>query len=114
MTKPLPHYGMIQEKLVVLPSEIERQQKRQKRFVKLPYLWIDRLAVAKRMATYRVAHHILRKNFERSGQSFPLPNGIVPGVDRSAKHDALRELERLGLIRVERRPNKSPVIRVLS
>jgi hypothetical protein len=85
-----------------------------KEFVKLPVVWIERL-VGLSSKTVTVAHHILLLHFKNHGQPFPLPNGQLSakGVDREMKSWALAELERVGLIEVERRPKKSPIVRPL-
>jgi hypothetical protein len=46
----------------------------------------------------------------------PLSNvaGVRFGLDRSAKHRALGWLEGAGLIRVERKPGRAPVVTILS
>jgi len=43
------------------------------------------------------------------------PNGMlgIDGVSRRSKWRALNDLERRGLITVERRPGRSPIVRLL-
>ena len=104
---------IIERRVGFVPQKI---QKRQGQFVKVPWVWIDRLAKARHISTYRVALRVLHLHWKRSGQQFALSNGMLEmdGVNRWGKWDALHELEQLGLIRVERRPRKSPVITVIS
>ena len=80
----------------------------------VPWSWVERLAKARFTATYRVALHILYRHWKGGGESFTLSNGAVAmeGVGRRAKWRALGELERLGLITVERRPRRTPLIAV--
>jgi hypothetical protein len=87
-------------------------KKRWRRFVKFPGLWTERLAKARHIATYRVALRVLQKHWQGRGRPFPLPNNIE-GVTRWAKSAALAELEQFGLIRLERRLRKSPVVTVV-
>jgi len=81
----------------------------------VPGIWTERLTKARYTATYRAAHHILRRHWEGGGEPFTLSNGAMAleGVGRCAKWRALRELEQLGLIRIERRKRKSPRITTL-
>jgi hypothetical protein len=98
-------------KLAVVPRKI---QKRRQQFVIVPWGWIERLAKTASANTYRVALHLLYEHWRGSGQSFLLPNGMLAmeGVTRFAKWRALAELEELGLVSVEKRPNRSPKLTV--
>jgi hypothetical protein len=87
-------------------------KKRRQRFVIFPQPWIERLSEARHISTYRVALRVLQRHGQCGGRPFPLPNNIE-GVGRWAKSAALSELEELGLIRVERRQRKSPVVTVI-
>ena len=105
--------ALVESRVGYVPRKI---QKRRQQFVKVPWTWIERLSEARHISTYRVALHVLHLNWKRSGRSFVLPNGMLrkEGVNRWGKWDALQELEQLGLIHIERRPRKSPVITVIS
>jgi uncharacterized membrane protein len=72
-----------------------RSRKRRPHFIQVPLLWVERLDGAGGQ-TYRVALWLL-----------------IEGVSRQAKWKALRDLERRGLITVERRSRRSPLVRVL-
>jgi hypothetical protein len=98
-------------RLAVVPRKI---QKRREQFVMVPWRWLDLLATTSSANTYRVVMHLLYEHWRRNGQSFPLPNGMLRlgGVTRQAKWRALVELERLGLVSVEKRPNRSPKVTV--
>jgi hypothetical protein len=93
----------------VVPKKL---QKRHEHFVKVPHWWIERLARARHISTYRVALRVLYRHWKSRGQPFALGNGAmaVEGVNRWRKWDGLRELEHLELITVERRPRKSPLV----
>ena len=69
----------------------------------MPGTWIERLATARYIASYRLALHILYRHWKGGGEPFTLSNGMVAmeGVGRRAKWRALQELEQLGLITVE-------------
>ena len=99
-------------KLAVVPKKIRR---RRKHFVQMPWPWLERLAGATGQ-TYRVALCLLYLHWKK-GKDGPikLANGMlrIDGVSRQSKWRALNDLERRGLIAVERRPRRSPVIRVL-
>ena len=75
----------------------------------------ERLAEARYIATYRVALHLLYQTWKRGGQPVLLPNGplIAEGIALGTKWRALKELERLGLITIERRKRKAPRITAL-
>jgi hypothetical protein len=82
------------------------------RFIKLPLVWIERLDKIKASgSTYRLAVHILRKAWQRRGSTVTIPN--IPQVSRNGRRTALRKLELAGLISVERRSDKSPIVTVL-
>jgi hypothetical protein len=83
-----------------------------KQFVQVPWTWIEQLAKARHIATYRVALHILYQHWKRGGKPFSLSNGAVCGVSPRQKWRALQELEGLALVKVERRPRKSPLVAV--
>ena len=98
--------------LAVVPRKIQRQRRH---FVKVPWSWIERLAGAHYIASYRVALHLLYQHWKNGGQPILLANGMLrrEGVAPDTKWRALRELERLGLITVVRRPRKSPLVTVI-
>ena len=90
-------------------------QKRRQQFVRVPWTWIERLQQAHHIATYRVALHVLFRYWKEGGRPFALSNVAISdeGVSRQRKWEALVELERLGLIILERRARRSPRITVI-
>jgi hypothetical protein len=97
----------------VLPGKRPRRQP----FVMVPLAWVEQLSTAKHRASWPVALELLRRNLKGSGQPIPLPNGQLEAkfrINRTQKWEALRELKQLGLIRIERRPRKSPMVTVLN
>ena len=99
-------------RLAVVPR---RSQNWRQQFVQVPGVWVERLAKARHIATYRIALHVLYRHWKTSGEPFTLSNGMVAmeGVGRRAKWRALQEMEQLGLITIERRKRKTPRITVL-
>jgi hypothetical protein len=101
-----------------LPPEAEQRvtpgkvRERREQFVMVPQWWVERLVKARRISTYRVALHVLYRHWKSRGQAFPLPNEAVfdGDINRWRKWDGLRELEQLGLVTVERRRRKSPIV----
>jgi hypothetical protein len=90
-------------------------KERHQQFVKFPRAWVDRLRTARYTSTYRVALHLLFRHWKSDGRPIQLSNVALAeaGVSRDQKWRALRELECLGLIRIERRRRRSPVITLL-
>jgi hypothetical protein len=82
-------------------------------YVKVPLWWLEEVAKATRSPQAFVAVWLLKLHFENHGLlTFPLPNGRLAkrGCDRKAKWRALANLEKAGLITIERRPRKSPIV----
>jgi hypothetical protein len=94
-----------------------RIRKRREQFTILPMVWKEMLG-AKPMAsgaTHQVAWHLLHTHWKNRGKPFKLPNGLLrhDGITRFAKWRALKDLERRGLVRIERRQRRSPIVHVL-
>jgi hypothetical protein len=117
----IEQYRLTQEDLAAHKAPTREQAATGKKASKQPFTkfldsWEGRLATASSASasTYRVALHVLRLHWKNNGEPFPLPNGALKakGVSRYAKGRALDELERLGLISVRKRSNRSPRITV--
>jgi hypothetical protein len=95
----------------VIPAKI---RKRREQFVMLPWLWIEKLKGAHARAWF-LAAVLLHLHWKGRGEPIKLANGMLrfDGMSRATKWRALRDLERLGLITVECRPRRSPLVRVL-
>jgi hypothetical protein len=78
--------------------------------------WVDRLKEARRINTYRLALFLLHRHWKTNGNTIALSNVAIAeaGVSSREKWRALIELERPGLIVIERRRRKSPLIRVIA
>jgi hypothetical protein len=101
--------------LRVDPADARFQQptktkKWRREFVRVPWAWVERLQSAKRVSTYRLAHLLLYESWRIGGRPVVLSNVFTKteGLSRRSKWRALVELETLGLVRVERRPRRSP------
>jgi hypothetical protein len=96
----------------VTPKKIT---KRREHFTQVPGVWKERLTNVRYISTYRVALHVLMRDFETRGKPFTLSNGALAleNVSRWEKPRALSELEEAGLIVLERRKRKTPRITVL-
>jgi hypothetical protein len=91
-------------------SERKVRRGRPTSFVKLPLVWVDKLdQIDASGATYRVAIHLLQRAWR--GATTKLPR--VSRVSRNGKRAALHQLELAGLISVERRSRKSPIVTML-
>ena len=76
----------------------------------VPRAWELRLLEAKRVSTYRLAIELLYLHWYGKGKPVAVTGKAAKAArlsDRS-KWNALAELERLGLIEVDRRPRRSP------
>jgi hypothetical protein len=89
-----------------------RKKKWQRKFVRFPWVWVDRLKATRHAAVYRVAFFLIYEHWRTGGRPVRLPNAMLAemGVTRMQKSRALDELEQLGLIKVERSPRKSPTV----
>jgi len=96
------------------------RQKRRKQpapngFVKVPMLWVQCLVENRGgVNAYRVAHYVLHEAWRTNARQIKLTNTALAanGVDRKGKATALRQLRKAGLISVEERPNRSPIVTV--
>jgi hypothetical protein len=95
-------------------EEPARRSKRRRHWVKVPCLWLEALTGASGQV-YALALHLLYRVWRNGGEPVKLGNGDlkIDGISASAKRRALNELERRGLVKVERRPKRSPVVRLL-
>jgi hypothetical protein len=94
------------------PKGATRKARGRKQFVRVPWGWVDRLKDAHHVSTYRVALHLLYEHWRNGGRIIKLPNSALD-IERRRKWRGLRELEQFGLIVIERRRRKAPLITVL-
>jgi hypothetical protein len=89
-----------------------RLQKQRTGFTKFPNSWKEKL-VGCHGPTYHVALTLLYEYWRQGGRNpISLPNGMlsVEGVGRHAKYRALINLEQRGLVTVQRRRRRSPLV----
>lgn len=81
-------------------------------FVKVPLWWATEAAKATRTPVMIVLVELLYRSWKAKSLTFPLPNGRLgeKGVSREVKRRVLRDLEAVGLIMVERRHGKTPLV----
>src|SRR5262245_4143216 len=97
-------------KLAVVPRKMQR---RRQHFVNVPWTWIERLRGATGQ-TCLVALHLLYLHWKGRGAPIKLANGMLrmDGISRQSKWRALGDLERRGVIVIERRRRRSPIVRL--
>jgi hypothetical protein len=85
-------------------------------FVKVSLWWIAAAAKAARSPATIVFIELLHAAWKTRSLTFPLPNNRLGklGVSRDVKRRVLQDLERGGLIRIERRSRRSPVVTLIS
>jgi hypothetical protein len=84
-----------------------------RKFVKFPKMWRLRLAETRANGcAYRLALYLLDQAYW--SRQVPLSTARMRkfGVGRDGKRTGLRQLRRAGLIAVEERPRKSPIVTV--
>ncbi|OLB72186.1 MAG: hypothetical protein AUI16_21215 [Alphaproteobacteria bacterium 13_2_20CM_2_64_7] len=81
-------------------------------FVKLPLWWVEAVARATNSAAALVWVELLRLRWKTQRTTFPLPSNRLKklGVSRDVKRRVLYDLERAGLISIERRSRKTPIV----
>jgi hypothetical protein len=96
----------------VLPKA---KKKWEKRYTVVPYAWQERLRDCTAISTYRLALYLAYEWWRNGGLRIRLSNAVIAaeGVGRTAKLDSLRELERLGLVQVDWRSRKAPLVTCL-
>jgi hypothetical protein len=98
------------ERHAIVPRKI---QKRRRHFVQVPWDWFEALDGATGQ-TYRLAMYLLYLHWKDGGGPIKLANGMlqIDGVSRQSKWRALADLERRGLLSVERHRRRSPVVQL--
>ena len=98
------------------PVKPKRLAYSQGQFVRVSMTWVERLRVAHCIGSYKLAHHLLFQHWKSGGNPVKLSNTVLAELgmgSAKAKWRALSELERLGLVVIERRLKKSPVVTIL-
>jgi hypothetical protein len=92
-----------------------KRRRQGEKFVQVPELWREQLCrIRAHGATYRVALHLLHEVWWTKNNIVKLTNVALAkvGVGREGKATALRELRKAGLIAVEQRPRRNPIVTV--
>jgi hypothetical protein len=78
-------------------------------FVKLPGYWIKQLEQSNCPGTFKLAHRILKENFKRDcvGGGDIVLSSEATGLSRKVRSKAVKELIRLGLIKIEQNGNQA-------
>jgi hypothetical protein len=92
----------------------KRVKKRRQQFAKVPRAWVDAIGHKSRDKTFVVVWHLLHEHWKRGGGEIKVSNGMLAldGVGRNAKWRVLNMLEKAGLISIDRRDRKSPIVRL--
>jgi hypothetical protein len=87
-----------------------KSKKWQRHYVQVPWSWVERLQSAKRISTYRLALLLLYEAWKNGGKPLALSNVLAAeaGLSRQTKWLGLVELEKFGLVRIERRQGRAP------
>ena len=97
-------------------AEAKPAKKRWRRqFIKFPWAWMDQLRATTSGSTYRLALMLAYEHWRKGGRPIVLSNIAAEkgGLSRHSKWRALKELENLGLVVLEKQPRKSPTIRLI-
>jgi hypothetical protein len=96
-----------------VPFDARLIRKKHQRFIKVPWSWVEGLRGASGQ-TYATAHALLWLHWRQHGGAIKLANCAsgMDGIRRQSKQRALSDLERRGLVVVERRQRKSPIVRL--
>ncbi len=95
-------------------APVKRKNKKDA-FVKVPLWWIEAAAKATRTPQVFVCVWLLHLAWKAGRATFPLPNDrlVKGGVDRRMKRKVLAGLEKAGLIAVDRRHGKTPIVTLM-
>jgi hypothetical protein len=101
---------------IELEAAAPMKRKKVEAFVKVPLWWITTAADATGSPAVLVLIELLRLQWKTRRMSFPVPNARLKnlGVSREVKRRVLRDLQRAGLITVDRRTRKSPIVTLVS
>jgi hypothetical protein len=97
------------------PPRVGRARKASDRFVEVPLWWAEQAARATSTPKAFVWIWLLHMAWRAKNSTFTISNEQLRafGVHRNTKYQALRELERAGLIQVSREGKKAPLVTLL-
>jgi hypothetical protein len=90
-------------------ASVSKPERRKREFIQITHEQSERLDKANHAAEI-VFRYLLFLNWKSPGRTIYLANGALSekGVSRFAKCRALDNLKKLGLVRLKKRPHKSP------
>jgi hypothetical protein len=99
----------------VVATKLAGRKKTVEPFVKVPLWWITAATNATNNRKALVCIELLYASWKAKSLTFPLPNARLQkrGITRETKRRALRDLERGGLIIVERPSRKTPIVTLI-
>ena len=99
----------------VVATQLAGRKKTVEPFVKVPLWWITAATKATNNRKALVCIELLYASWKAKSLTFPLPNARLQkrGITRETKRRALRDLERGGLIIVERPSRKTPIVTLI-
>lgn len=98
----------------IAKAKAAARHRQARQFVMVPLWWKNQLSRATHACTFKVALELLYRHWRGGGEAVSLPNVGLVGVSDGTKWRALKELEDLGLVAIERRPKKSPLVTVIT
>jgi hypothetical protein len=104
------------KRLRELEARAPVKRKKTEEFVMVPLWWVTEATKATRMPGALVLIELLHRSWKAKSLTFPLPNGrlIKYGVSREIKRRILHNLEVAGMITIERRPGKTPLVTLVA
>jgi DNA-binding MarR family transcriptional regulator len=92
-----------------------KQRRQRAHFIKVPLDWAEQATKAISAPKAFVVLWLLYRAWKSGSPTVPLSNRQleVRGVHRKTKHRALKELEAAGLIKLDRRRGRAPVVTLL-
>jgi hypothetical protein len=96
-------------------SKSKKSPKRKRGFTMFCDVWDERLLDARLPASWNIGNYLMREWCRNGQRQITLTNIAMAKrkIPRWQKHRALAELERMGLVRVDRYGNRNPVVAIL-
>jgi len=104
----------VKKRLAELEAAAPVKREKKEPFAKVPLRWAAVAARATKTTKCLVWIELLHMAWRKGSPTFPLPCGKLEkrGVSRETRRRALRELETAGLIQVEWKHGKTPVVTI--
>jgi hypothetical protein len=93
-----------------------KAKKWRRHYVRVPWEWVERLQSAKSISTHKLALLVIYEHWKNGGKPLVLSNVLAAdvGLYRQAKWRGLRELETLGLVKLECRKGRAPRLLIVA